>query len=107
MSEALRHTVLLGFVEGTDETHIDAIVAALEGLPSRVPTLGAIVVERDLAIDARSAHLLIRADFDSVADWQAYQDHPVHQEIIRELIAPVLASRAAVQHAIGSGLTPE
>jgi hypothetical protein len=107
MSEALRHTVLLGFVEGTDSAQIEAIVAALRGLPSRVATLDAIEVERDLAIDSRSAHLIIRADFDSVADWQAYQDHPAHQDVIRELISPVLASRASVQHALRDRLTPE
>jgi hypothetical protein len=106
MSGALRHTVLLTFVPGTDAAHIDAIVAALEGLPGRVETLAAMEVERDLAIDARSAHLLIRADFDSVADWQAYQDHPSHQQVIRELIAPVLAARASVQHALDRDLTP-
>lgn len=107
MSEALRHTVLLGFVEGTDSAQIEAIVAALQALPGQVATLDAIEVERDLAIDARSAQLLIRADFDSVADWQAYQDHPAHQDVIRELIAPVLASRASVQHALPDGLTRE
>jgi hypothetical protein len=107
MGEALRHTVLLGFVDGTDSAHIDAIVGALRALPDRVETLDALEVERDLAIDARSAHLIIRADFDSVADWQAYQDHPAHQEVIRALIAPVLASRASVQHALPDGLTRE
>ncbi len=107
MGEALRHTVMLAFVEDTDAAHIDAIVAALEALPGRVETLDAIEVERDLTIDTRSAHLLIRADFDSVAHWRAYQDHPAHQEVIRALIAPVLASRASVQHALPDGLTQE
>lgn len=98
----LQHTVLLTFVPEATEAHIAAIVARLAALPQAVPTLSAIEVERDLAIDARSAHLLIRATFGSVTDWQAYQDHPAHTAVIRELIAPVLAARAAVQHPISS-----
>jgi hypothetical protein len=106
MTVRLRHTVLLTFVEGTGAAHIDRIVTALEALPGLVETLAGIEVGRDLAIDARSAHLLIRADFDSVEGWQRYQDHPAHQDVIRELIVPVLASRAAVQHALGGAITP-
>jgi hypothetical protein len=103
---ALRHTVLLTFTEGTSPELIDGIVARLRALPTLVETLDAIEIERDLAIDRRSAHVLIRADFASVADWQAYQDHPAHVAVIRELIAPVLAGRAAVQHAIAPGTRP-
>jgi hypothetical protein len=101
MSGALRHTVLLTFVQGVAEERVDEIVARLTALPALVETLAAIEVERDLAIDPRSAHLLIRADFASTADWQAYQEHPAHQEVIRELIAPVVSARASVQYAIG------
>jgi hypothetical protein len=106
MSATLRHTVLLTFVEGTDPARIDAIVAAIEDLPHQVGMLRAIEVARDLGLDARSAHLLISAEFDSVEDWQAYQAHPAHQEVVGTLVAPVLASRAAVQQAIGAAVTP-
>jgi hypothetical protein len=96
----LQHTVLLTLApEATDE-HVATIVARLAGLPELVETLEAIEVERDLAIDPRSAQLLIRARFPSIAAWQAYQDHPAHLAVISELIAPVLAARSAVQHAL-------
>ena len=36
-------------------------------------------------------------DFDDEGGWAAYRDHPDHQQIIRDEIAPRLASRVATQ----------
>jgi hypothetical protein len=94
----LQHTVLLALAPDVSDEHVAAIVAGLAALPGLVETLDAIEVERDLGVDPRSAQLLIRARFPSVAAWQAYQDHPAHRAVIDDLIAPVLVARSAVQH---------
>ena len=38
------------------------------------------------------------ADFDNVEDYLVYRDHPVHQEIIKTYVQPIIANRAAVQY---------
>jgi Stress responsive A/B Barrel Domain len=40
-------------------------------------------------------------DFDSTDDQTIYRDHPVHQRVITDLIAPIRADRAAVHFEAG------
>ena len=39
----------------------------------------------------------IVADFDSVDDWRVYRDDARHQQMIAELVRPIVVERAAVQ----------
>ena len=40
------------------------------------------------------------AEFDDAAGYQAYVDHPAHQAVANDLIAPIRAERAHVQFAV-------
>ena len=46
---------------------------------------------------------MVVADFDDVDGYLVYRDHPDHQAVIQELIRPILAARAAVQHDFSAG----
>jgi hypothetical protein len=37
-------------------------------------------------------------EFDSIDDQTIYREHPVHQRVMTDLIAPIRADRAAVQY---------
>jgi len=37
-------------------------------------------------------------DFNSEADYENYANHPNHQKVIAELLAPIMESRTAVQY---------
>jgi hypothetical protein len=66
----LHHTVLLRFVDdATDEQRV-AVRDALRARP---------------------------ATFDDDAGYATYRDHPDHVRVVRDLIRPVAAARAAVQ----------
>jgi Stress responsive A/B Barrel Domain len=95
----LRHLVLLRFHEGTEPATVDAITDALRALPDQIPELADYRVGPDLALNEGNHEYGICADFASEADYLVYRDHPAHQAVIRDLIAPVLAGRAAVQFA--------
>jgi hypothetical protein len=41
------------------------------------------------------------AEFDSIEDQTIYRDHPEHQRVITDVIAPIRADRAAVQYEAG------
>lgn len=95
----LRHLVLLRFHPGTSPEQVAAIATALRTLPGQIPELGTYLVGPDLAISDGTYDFGIAADFASQADYETYRDHPAHQAVIHELIAPLVAERAAVQYA--------
>ena len=93
----IRHTVLLRFAQGTDDATVTAIADSLETLPSRIAEIRAYSVGRDLGLAADNAHLVMQGDFDDVAGYETYRDHPEHRAIIESQILPVLDSRMAAQ----------
>ena len=76
---------------------IDAYEAAIRGLPAIIPQIRDFKVGRDLGVNPGNHTMVVNADFDSVADYLAYRDNPDHQRVIKELGAPIMAQRAAVQ----------
>lgn len=95
---AFRHIVLLTLADDAPAGRADEIAAALRALPSVIPELRGYEVGVDLGLSAGNATIGVVADTDDRQGWETYRDHPEHQRVIAELIAPVLASRVAVQH---------
>ena len=93
----IRHTVQLRFTQGTDDATITAIAESLHALPSLIPEIRAYAVERDLSLAADNADLVIQGDFDDVAGYETYRDHPAHRAIIEDQILPTLDERMATQ----------
>lgn len=95
---AFRHIVLLTLADDAPDGRAEAIAAALRELPDQIPELRSYVVGVDAGVSSGNASVAVVADTDDRAGWETYRDHPAHQAVIAELIAPVLASRSAVQH---------
>jgi len=93
-----RHVVLLSIDPTAGPGAVERIVAALRDLPARIPELRGYVVGPDAGLADDNASVAIVADFDDESGYLAYRDHPAHQDVIAELIRPVLVGRAAVQH---------
>lgn len=92
----LRHTVIFALTDETDEAKRDRAVERLRALAS-VPTVRRLDVGVDAGISDRSADVILTAEFDDTAGWQAYQDHPDHVAVVQDVMAPIMASRAAIQ----------
>jgi oligoribonuclease len=97
----VRHVVVFRWADDTTDDQVAAVTAALCELPRRIPEIRDYRVGVDLGVNEGNEQYAVVADFDSVADWRAYATDPRHQEIIAELIKPVLAERHAVQYVIG------
>lgn len=95
---SLRHLVLLRFQEGTEPAQIETIAQALRTLPALIPEIAEYRVGTDLALADSNWQFGIAADFATQADYVVYRDHAEHQRIIRDLVRPVVADRAAVQY---------
>lgn len=93
----LRHVVCFRFVDGTSTEQVDAMAARLRELPATIAEIVDYRVGADVGVNPDSWDFAVTADFASVEDFEAYRDHPVHQEVIRTAVLPILAERAAVQ----------
>jgi Stress responsive A/B Barrel Domain len=94
-----RHVVMLSWNESATADERAAVRTGLESLPPLIPEIRSYRVGVDAGLaPAGNFDLVVVADFDDVAGYVAYRDHPAHQAVIAERIRPILASRAAVQH---------
>ncbi len=92
----------LTWAPGTAPADIEAVRSGLEGLAARIPEIRAYAVGPDAGAATGNADFGIVADFDDVAAWRRYQDHPEHQRVLIELIRPHLAARTAIQFEVHS-----
>jgi|HigsolmetaAR206D_1030411.scaffolds.fasta_scaffold40175_2 hypothetical protein len=95
----IRHVVLFRFTPETTAADVEAIADALRELPAAIPEIAAYRFGTDLGINEGNADFAVVADFASTEDYLTYRDHPRHQAVIKEHIAPHLAERTAVQFA--------
>jgi hypothetical protein len=94
-----RHVVMLRWNDTATADERRAVRDGLESLPPAIPEIRSYRVGVDAGlVPEGNSDLVIVADFDDVAGYRVYRDHPAHQEVIARLIRPILASRAAVQH---------
>ncbi len=80
----ITHIVLFKLVR-SDEKSIEAARAALAGLRGQIPQLRHLEVGVNIVPTERSYDLGLVARFDSLADLQSYQDHPLHVEVVKFL----------------------
>ena len=95
----IRHVVLLEWKDGTTPDQIAAIDAALGRMPEVMPFIRRYEIGHDLGISG-SHDFAIVADFDNEADYRTYADHPDHQAVLTELLAPAVESKARVQYTV-------
>ena len=73
---------------------------ALRALPAQIESLRSYAVGPDLQLGEGRGDFAVVAEFDDADGYQAYVDHPAHQAVANDLIAPIRADRAHVQFAI-------
>lgn len=93
----LRHLVLIRWREGCPQEAVSAVEEALAALPAQIPAIRGYQLGRDLRLNPTNSDFGIVADFDDVAGYRVYAQHPRHLWVIRELIEPWVAERRAVQ----------
>jgi hypothetical protein len=92
-----RHVVLFRWIDDIDPARVDAIAEGLRALPGTVPSIRAYAVGP--AADGTHDFAVV-ADFDDEAGWRAYDGHPEHDRLRRDLILPVVADRAVVRYEV-------
>ena len=94
----IKHVVCFRFKPGVSDENVRATLDALNALPAAIPwarnwSLGRNISSRDNTYDyALHCHF---ADMDEL---DRYLHHPAHEEVVRERLIPLWASRAIVDY---------
>lgn len=93
----IRHVAVFRWREGTTAEQVEALRAGLDRMPGAVPSVRAYSHGPDLRLGEGRWDYGVVADFDDSAGFQEYVDHPEHDAVRRELLAPLVADRGHVQ----------
>jgi hypothetical protein len=92
-----RHVVVFTWKPEATDRQLTALREGLSKLPGQIPEIADFHFGDDAGINDGNYAFAITADFASVDDYLVYRDAPVHRELIANLVAPIVATRAAVQ----------
>ena len=93
----IRHVAVFQWVTGTTDEQVAAVTDGLRALPAQIDTIRTYTVGSDLQLGEGRWDFAVVAEFDDAEGYQAYVDHPAHQAVATDLIAPIRAERAHVQ----------
>jgi len=92
----ITHIVLFKLKDRSPES-VEKARAKLASLAGKIPQLRHLEVGADVLHTDRSYDLALVARFDNLEDLQAYQIHPVHQEVVKYILS-VRESMVAVDY---------
>jgi hypothetical protein len=93
----IAHVVTFSWLEHVTEADVDALEAALAGLPAAIPVIRGYHFGRDLGLRQGNADFGVVALVDDAAALVAYLDDPAHKQLVSERIRPMTAERRAAQ----------
>lgn len=93
-----RHVVMFQWVDGLPAEHVERVREGLNALPGQIEQIRDYRHGHDVGITPGNFDYVVVADFDSADDFVTYRDHPVHQQLIEDLVKGNVATRAAVQY---------
>ena len=93
----IMHLVTLTWRSGVTNDDVVAVIEGLTSLPGQIPELLSYNFGPDLGLRDGNADFAVAAVLDSPEALPAYLDHPEHVRILKEFIAPLIATRQSVQ----------
>jgi endonuclease/exonuclease/phosphatase family metal-dependent hydrolase len=99
-----RHVVMIGFSEEATEEQKQALRDGLAALPEQIPEIRTYRIGDDAGLAPDNYDLVVVGDFEDKEGYLTYRDHPVHQDLVKKLLRPITARRAAIQHEWTSAL---
>ncbi|MBO0831045.1 MAG: Dabb family protein [Actinobacteria bacterium] len=96
----IRHVVVFTWDDGMTDELEQQLAAELTGLAPKLSGLRAYHAGPDVGLVEGNFDFAVVGDFEDVASYVAYRDHPEHQDIVGRLSRPHTKARAAVQFEI-------
>lgn len=95
-----RHTLMIRFKPEATEEQKQALYRGLGTMPAKIDLIRRYEFGPDLGLIEGNPDMALVADFDSEEDWRAYQSHPEHQAVSREVVQPIAAEMIRVQYRV-------
>ncbi|MDQ3943729.1 MAG: Dabb family protein [Actinomycetota bacterium] len=93
-----RHVVMVSFTEEVTEDQKQALRDGLATMPEQIPEVRAYRFGDDAGLNDDNYDFVVVADFEDRDGFLTYRDHPAHQKLVVDLLRPIVARRASVQH---------
>ena len=81
---AVKHTVLFGFREGTDEAVVQGAIASLNRLPQVIPEVQNWEIAEDVGKRESSLRFVSFATFADIDAMERYLKHPEHEGAVAQ-----------------------
>ena len=94
----VRHVVLFRFNSETTDADKQSLRDGLSDLRTAIPEIQRYEFGDDLKLAEGNFDFAVMAEFANATDFQAYAAHPRHQQLIADLVRPILAERVALQY---------
>jgi hypothetical protein len=98
---SFRHVAVFRWTPDATEAAKAAVADGLAGLPAVIDAIRGFRIGPDAGINEGNYDYVVVADFDDLAGYLVYRDHPAHRAVLAERIRPILAERAAIQYDAG------
>ncbi len=92
----IHHIVCFRFKTGTTPAQIDAVRDALLAMQGRIAEIRAIHFGPNLAPSAPEYSHVLVVTLDDMAAVNRYAVHPVHVQVVTDVIAPIREARLAI-----------
>jgi Stress responsive A/B Barrel Domain len=96
----IRHVVMFTWIAGASAEQKQRVLTELRALPPLMTGMRAYHAGPNAGLEAGNFDFAVVADFEDVASYVAYRDHPAHRAVIKESIVPIRQDRAAVQYEV-------
>jgi hypothetical protein len=93
-----RHVALFKWKPEATKADRAAVWEGLSRLPAQIPELRSYVLGEDAGLTDTNYDFAVVADFDDEEGYRVYVDHPAHDKVRNETIAPIRAERAVIQY---------
>lgn len=94
----LRHVVLFKWKAGVTESEKEAVEEGLGSLPDAIAGIESYEFGADAGVAPDNFDYALVADFESQEGFEAYQSHPRHVQVLREVLRPAISERVAAQY---------
>lgn len=93
-----RHVVMFKWRPGTGTDEVENVRRRLDELPRAIPEIARYQHGPDAGVNQGNFDYVVVGDFADAANYVVYRDHPVHKQLITDVLAPLIAERSAVQY---------
>ena len=91
------HVVIFSWIAGVTREQVERLAQSLDQLASNLSDITVIKHGADLHFRDGNGDYALVASFADRAAWDAYQAHPQHKAFVRDVVAPIQASRLTIQ----------